>query len=132
MYSFSKSSQEKLSTCHPDLIAVCNIAITVIDFTVIYGFRNNVIQDQLFREGKSQKRGGQSVHNVWPSEGVDVAPYPIDWEDIDRFIALGGVMMGIARCLNIPLRWGGDWDGDWNFKEERFRDFCHLERRKRI
>ena len=36
-------------------------------------------------------------------------------------------MLGTARGLFIPLRWGGDWDMDHNFKDQKFDDLCHFE-----
>ena len=42
------------------------------------------------------------------SKAVDVAPYPIDWNDKERFYYFAGVVMGIAIQMGIPLRWGGD------------------------
>ena len=129
MPMFSQQSEDKVVTCCAELITLAHTAIELIDFKVIYGYRNNIIQDQLYREGKSKARPGQSRHNVWPSDAIDVAPYPIDWDDVERFIALGGVFRGIAKCYDFRLRWGGDWDGDWNFKNEqgKLRDYGHFE-----
>jgi len=125
----SRASKDKISTCCGEIITLTHLAIDLIDFTVICGYRNNIIQDQLYSEGKSRAKAGQSKHNKWPSDAIDVAPYPVDWKDIDRFIALGGVLRGIAKCYNFRLRWGGDWDGDWNFKNEvgKLRDYGHFE-----
>ena len=39
----------------------------------------------------------------------------------------GGLVTGLAKQKGIPLRWGGDWDGDNNFKDNRFDDLVHFE-----
>ena len=39
-----------------------------------------------------------------------------------------GFVKGIAKGMyNIDLRWGGDWDNDWEVKDNRFDDFPHFE-----
>lgn len=97
------------------------------DCTIIEGHRSPERQEELFRQGKSQLRAGQSKHNANPSLAVDVAPYPIDWTDEKRFFLFAGYVMGIADTLAIPIRWGGDWDGDWNWKNQGFDDLPHFE-----
>ena len=127
MYSFSKKSQVKLKTCHPDLQRLFNEVIKQRDCTVIQGWRSNEEQEEYYRTGKSKLRAGQSKHNKNPSLAIDVAPYPIDWNNYRRFYHFGGYVKGIADSLNIPIRWGGDWDGDNNFKDQKFHDLPHFE-----
>lgn len=77
--------------------------------------------------GFSKVRFPNSRHNVNPSLAVDVAPWPIDWMDTERFIYFGGYVKGIAAQLGIPIRWGGDWDGDFELKDNLFNDYGHFE-----
>ena len=42
-------------------------------------------------------------------EAVDIAPYPIDWNDTKRFDKLAEHIKKKAKQLNIPITWGGDW-----------------------
>ena len=35
--------------------------------------------------------------------------------------------MGIANRLEIPIRWGGDWDMDTYVKDQKFKDLPHFE-----
>jgi peptidoglycan L-alanyl-D-glutamate endopeptidase CwlK len=58
---------------------------------------------------------------------VDVAPYPIDWNDPARFARLFGYIERIANELQIPIRWGGDWNRNWRTKDERLIDLPHIE-----
>ena len=61
-----------------------------------------------------------------PSLAVDVAPYPIDWLDRDRFVFFAGFVLGMATQMGITLRLGIDWNGDHHFNE-RFFDGPHFE-----
>jgi peptidoglycan L-alanyl-D-glutamate endopeptidase CwlK len=106
MPSFGTKSQTILATCHPDLQEVCNAVIPHYDFSVIEGHRSNSRQDELFRQGKSKLQGGESKHNHSPSLAVDIVPYPIDWEDTERFYLLAGFIFQAAKELGIELRGG--------------------------
>ena len=127
MPGFGTDSKSRLDTCHPDLQQVCELAIVNYDFTVLEGFRSNARQDDLFRQGKSKLRGGEGKHNSNPSIAVDLAPYPIDWDNAKRFYLLAGFMFQAASQLGIKLRWGGDWDGDWVHTDQSFHDLPHFE-----
>ena len=126
MPTFGQRSLTNLHTAHPDLQKVCNEAIKLYDFSVICGHRDKAKQDKAVRNGKSKTPFPKSKHNSLPSLAVDLAPYPIDWNDTSRFYFLAGVMMGCAEKVGVKLRWGGDWNGDGDFKE-RFRDLPHFE-----
>lgn len=81
----------------------------------------------MFELGRSKLKWPKGKHNKRPAEATDAAPYPIDWEDRERFIMFGGYVLGIAFELNIGLRWGGDWDRDTQVKDNRFDDLVHFE-----
>ena len=57
---------------------------------------------------------------------MDVYPYPVDFKDRDRFHYFGGYVKGIAKSQGVKIRWGGDWDGDFETKDNIFDDLCHL------
>lgn len=101
--------------------------IKYVDCTVIQGHRGQVSQDEAYRTGKSKLRYPQSKHNSLPSKAVDVAPFPIDWANRERFAYFAGVVKGIALAKGIALRWGGDWNRDGNTKDETFSDMPHFE-----
>lgn len=97
------------------------------DCTIIEGHRSKEKQNQLYKEKKSQLRFPKSQHNKYPSLAVDAAPYPINWEDRERFTYFAGFVKGIATSLNIDIRWGGDWNKDNNLSDNRFDDLPHFE-----
>ncbi len=106
-----------------------NEAIKFIDFTIIYGIRNEADQTAAFeaRPQRSKVPWPNSTHNTDPSEGIDVAPFPIAWDDRERFTLLAGVILMCAFMMGITLRWGGDWDRDTEVKDNRFDDLGHFE-----
>lgn len=129
MPKFGSRSKKNLSEAHPLLQEVFNEVIKHYDCSVIEGHRPQAEQDKAFHAGKSKLKFPQSKHNKTPSLAVDVVPFPIDWNDKDRFYYFGGLVMGIAAAMGIDLRWGGDWDGDNEFKDQSFHDLPHFELR---
>lgn len=127
MPSFSDKSRERLDTCHPDLQAICELVIEHYDFSVLEGHRSGERQNELFRQGKSKLKAGQSKHNSLPSKAVDLAPYPIDWNDTRRFYFMAGLIKQAAHDIGIKVRLGADWDGDGLFSDQSFHDLPHVE-----
>lgn len=127
MPSFSQRSLDNIAELHPDLQRVCHEAIKDYDFVVICGYRNQADQEAAFRSGNSKARFGQSPHNYRPSAAFDAAPYPIDWNATGKFMEMARVINAAAKRLDVPLRWGGDWNRNGRTDDERFRDLPHFE-----
>ena len=94
-----------------------------MDVTVIEGLRTKERQEELVASGASKTKYSKHLEG----KAVDLAPYPIDWKDRDRFHYMGGMIRGIAKQLNVNVRWGGDWDGDGETKDNGFDDLVHVE-----
>lgn len=127
MPKFSDKSYRKLLTCHSDLVDLFYTVIQHFDCTVICGHRDEEDQMKAYNSGHSKTPWPNSKHNILPSRAVDVIPYPIDWEDRERMNYFAGVVKGIASCMGINIRWGGDWDRDTEVKDNRFDDLVHFE-----
>ena len=144
MATLGKQSLEKLSTAHPKLQLVLKEAIKSYDFMVLYGTRTVDEQFELYKKGRQQQADGswkkvgstvteldgkikKSKHNYSPSLAVDIAPYPIDWNNIQRFKDMAKIVLQSAKNLNIKIIWGADWDMDGNIEEHKFKDFPHFE-----
>jgi hypothetical protein len=127
MPSFGTSSRERLDTCDDKLQAICEIVIEHYDFTVLEGHRSGERQNELFRQGKSKLKAGQSKHNSLPSKAVDIAPYPIAWDDMNRFFLLAGMMFQAAHDMGVKIRWGMDWNQNWIHTDQSFFDAPHFE-----
>lgn len=109
MPQFSPDSLQKLSTVDERLQQICNEVIKKYDFRVIIGHRNQEDQGEAVRSGKSKTPWPTSKHNSKPSMAVDLAPCPIDWEDIDRFHELNAYMQVEAANLGYKIIWGGSF-----------------------
>ena len=127
MPKFGKNSRNRLATCDERLQKVFNEVIKRIDCSVLEGHRSAERQDKLFKEGKTKVKYPKGRHNSNPSRAVDCTPYPIDWKDRERQTLFAGYVLGIAAGMGINLRWGGDWDQDFQVADNRFDDFPHFE-----
>ncbi|MDC1524000.1 M15 family metallopeptidase [Planktomarina temperata] len=116
-YKLGTRSLQNLSGVHPDLVAVVKLAITITeqDFTVIEGIRNINRQRELFKAGKSTTMNSRHI----TGHAVDMVPWPVDWNDLERFEVMSEAMKQAAEELDIPIVWGGDW--------KSFYDAPHFE-----
>ena len=124
---FGKSSKKRLSTCNSKLQEIFNEVIKHVDCSVLEGYREKDRQNKLFKEGKTKVKYPDGRHNRQPSSAVDVTPYPVDWKDRERQTLFAGFVIGVASQMGINLRWGGDWDQDFQVVDNRFDDFPHFE-----
>ena len=116
-YNLGKRSLQSLSGVHPDMVAVVKLAITITeqDFTVIEGIRNINRQRELYKAGKSTTMNSRHI----TGHAVDMVPWPVDWNDLERFEVMSEAMKTAAEELEIPIVWGGDW--------KSFYDAPHFE-----
>lgn len=121
----SERSQQILATCHPDLQRLIQEVALQFPLVVLQGERTPEEQARLVTKGYS--RTLDSKHLGRPARAVDIAPDPVDWNDLPRFYFLAGYVRGIAAKLEIPCRFGADWDGDTNVAEEKLKDPGHIE-----
>lgn len=117
MPTFGAASSAALLKCHPKLQLVAHEAIKEIDFRVLDATRGRADQERAFAGGKSKARFGQSAHNYVPAIAFDLFPAPYDWNNRQSFINLSKVILRISKEKGVPLRWGGDWNGDGNLSD---------------
>ena len=127
MARFGRRSKERLVTCEKDLQMLFNEVIKYVDCSVLEGHRNGERQNKLYEEGKTKVRYPNGRHNSSPSRAVDVTPYPVNWKDRERQTLFAGFVLGIANQMGINIRWGGDWDQDFEVQDNKFDDFPHFE-----
>lgn len=126
MYKFSTKSLSKINhpKFHPKLKLLLLEAIKTspIDFTVIETVRTLDKQREYVAKGTSKTMKSRHLPSTNKSglcEAVDIAPYPIDWNNIKRFIQLSEHIKVTAKKLNIPITYGGDW--------KTLKDYPHYE-----
>jgi peptidoglycan L-alanyl-D-glutamate endopeptidase CwlK len=151
MATYGVKSQALLNTTVLDLQVLFQEVVKEFDNTIIYGNRSQADQFLLWQIGRTLINGvwvvtdsskvvtykdgwnKMSMHNFSPSQAVDAVPYPVNWKDKDRILYFAGYVMGIATRLfeegkiTHKIRWGGDWDGDFQTMDETFSDLCHFE-----
>ena len=123
MPRFGKRSKQRLKGVDTKLVNVLNELVKIMDVTIIEGLRSQERQNELVAKGASKTKYSKHIQG----KAVDVAPYPIDWKDRDRFHYMGGMVRGIGQQLGGNIRWGGDWDSDGETKDNSFDDLVHVE-----
>lgn len=130
---FSQRSLDRLATCDPRLQIIMKEAIkrSPVDFGIAEGHRSDEDQMRYFREGKSKCDGvtTKSKHQSNPSKAVDI----FGWVDgkmnyeVHVMCFLAGIIICIAKELEIDVRWGGNFDMDSDILEQNFNDLPHYE-----
>lgn len=152
MNEYSIKSVNNLDTCDGQLIEWCKIILPGYDHSVDEGNRGESEQNEHFRMGRSQLEWPDSKHNIFPSHAVHLKPYPMNWDlilamdailrsgqilsrqilqrafrEYAKFYHFAGYAKRIAKELDLSVRWGGDWDSDNDFNDQRFHDLLHWE-----
>ena len=118
-YKFGKRSKKNMEGLQPELVEVLETALNfgVMDFSVIGGARTIEEQAELYALGRT--RPGKVVTWTLNSRHIggfafDVAPYPLDWNDYNKFSELAGVIKSAAAVCAVELEWGVDlWGKDY-------------------
>ncbi len=126
MYRFSTASFKRLnnSAVHPDIkkLMIEAIKTSPVDFSVIETARTVEQQKINIKKGVSKTLKSRHIPSSNKSglcEAVDVAPYPINWKNISRFVELSKHIKNTAKNMGIKIQWGGDW--------KTFKDYPHYE-----
>lgn len=146
-YEFSNTSQERLNTCHKDLISVLNLALKLsdIDFGVAQGERPVDEQREYFEAGKSKlnpdnpehlKRAKHVVSEYREkAEAVDIYAWVNGANyEIHNMAYLAGVILTASKILrqmgviSHDIRWGGNWNENGEIiTDQDFDDLVHFE-----
>ena len=116
-----------LATCLEYLQDLFNEVIKHVDCSVICGHRNKQEHNESFEKKRTTVKYPNGRHNAKPSMAADVVPYPIDWDDRERFHLFAGFVLGIAQSMEINIRWGGDWNKNFEVDDNNFDDLPHFE-----
>lgn len=131
-FNLGKTSLARLQGVDETLVNVVKRAIEIseVDFTVLEGVRTLERQRELYAQGRTAP--GKIVTWTMKSrhiegKAVDLVPYPLDWNDLEKFNKIKDAMFQAAKELDVNLRWGADWDGDGNYREKGEYDSPHFE-----
>lgn len=131
-FKLGKTSLARLQGVDETLVNVVKRAIEIseVDFTVMEGVRTLERQRELYAQGRTAP--GKIVTWTMKSrhiegKAVDLVPYPLDWNDLEKFNKIKDAMFQAARELDVNLRWGADWDGDGKYREKGEYDSPHFE-----
>jgi len=134
MPRFGTRSERFLEELHPKLVRLMREAIVHVDFSIREGHRPQRLQDRYFSENKTHVKWPMSKHNSVPSRAVHLLPYPwpadidLDSRDArDRLHLFAGYVLAIALTNGVSLTWGGDWNHDWQTRDNNFDDLMHFE-----
>jgi len=124
MYTFGNSSLSLMEGVHPLLRECAELALSygILDLTVPPYGGLRTIKDQRKLVAKGASKTLTSLHLVQSSgfgHALDLAPYPIDWDNEARFNMAGALMFRAAGEIGMPLEWGGMW--------KTFKDFPHFQ-----
>lgn len=128
------ASEMQLGTVDPALAAIIREVAQYFPLKVSEGHRNEERQNEAYRTKKSKLQWPKSKHNRYPSIAVDVLPLKVkdgkvvvDWDDWKLFAMMAGLIIATGKCRGVKIRWGADWDSDFDLDEEKFRDGPHFE-----
>ncbi len=148
---------QRLQGVHPNLVRVVRRAATLAtadnDFFVIEGVRSKEQMWVNWGRGRTVaelRAAGVPTQHARPTErkvtwlrnplgskhaiqtdgfghAVDVAPLPLDWNDLRAFDRVGSLMLRAAQIESVSIRWGADWDRDGRLRERGETDSPHFE-----
>lgn len=142
MYKLSNRSLERLNSVDDKLVKVIKRAIEITrqDFAITEGLRSH--EQCCINYGKGRTAAqctskGVPASYAQPTQSkvtwlndpfkskhatgkaVDLVPYPVDWNDLNKFRAIAEAMKQAAKELGINIQWGGDW--------KTTKDYPHFE-----
>lgn len=142
MYKLSKRSLDRLVGVDEDLVKVVKraIEITQQDFAITEGLRSREqccinygkgrdvaqctakgVPAKYAQPNASKVTWVNNPYNSKHAKGkaVDVVPYPVDWDDLNKFHVIADAMKQSAQELGVNIEWGGDW--------MKTKDYPHFE-----
>lgn len=155
--TLGQRSLSRLDGVHPDLVRVvlkaAALATPEEDFTVLEGLRSR--EQMMINYGKGRTAAQLAAKGIPASyakpgeakvtwlanpfnskhakqadgfgHAVDLAPFPIDWNNLARFDRLAKLVLRAAKIEGVGVRWGGDWDADGKPRERGETDSPHFE-----
>jgi peptidoglycan L-alanyl-D-glutamate endopeptidase CwlK len=144
-FVFGTRSTEELATCDDALVGVMRKALefTNVDFGIVQGARTIEQQRSYFKAGNSKVNPDAYIGNLpalykaakhitgpgMPkSRACDIIVSGGKTYDAPTLCHIAGVVLTCAKNMGIPVRWGGNWDGDSIIiTDQTLNDLVHFE-----
>lgn len=134
-YSFGAASETNLSTCHEDLQKIARFVIRFYDHSIVEGHRTREKHEEYANADPplTKVKYENGKHSKIPSKALHAYPYPGGLENLREMTYLAGMYHMAAlilkdrREVTHDLRWGGDWDMDDDFDDQKWNDLGHFE-----
>lgn len=131
MSAFGTTSRQRLSECDWALQRLMERVVEIRDISIVCGRRGSFDQNEMFKSGASKLQWPHSKHNSIELSAlvtaVDIVPWPEQYTDTPTMLHVAGIVLGVAAEMDIPIRWGGDWDRDGDLNDQTFIDLWHFE-----
>ena len=133
MPKYGTTSRKRLEQCDQRIQDIMNEVIEYYDCKILTGHRTKEEQQAMFDLKRSKVKWPNSKHNSMPSIAIDVAPWPIpkqwgkNWKDRVKLYELKAIIFFIAAKHGVKIRFGGDWDQDKDYTDNKFDDLVHFE-----
>lgn len=128
-----------LDQCDPQLRDLFTHVNEIVPVEILPSTIRTLEQQKEF-VAKGTSKTMNSMHLITPehplSRAVDAAPLGFSWpqegskdfwKDWARLYYFAGIVMMEAKIWRIKVRYGGDWNGNFDLKDENFYDGVHYE-----
>lgn len=131
-----KKSLDKLAMCTPNIVKFTLALHKRIPVRVVDALRNPEIQKKLVSIGASRTMNSRHLPNKdGQSEAVDLYPLvngkvPVNYKSKEYealCYRMGEIAVEVAKELGIKIVWGGDWNGNGIYTDQKFNDLVHFE-----
>lgn len=110
MFKYGVVSLERRKGINDKLIAADNLAMSyqIQDAMILEdgGLRTKERQKILVDKGASKTMNSLHIKGL----ALDKAPYPLDWNDLNRFYIQAQLMRYACIELRLSMTWGAVWD----------------------
>ena len=97
-----------------------------VDIIITEGLRTPEQQKKYFLSGKSKTL--KSKHLI--GNAIDICfsvNGKINWNDMKYWVLASKHFLDYGKSKGVNIRWGGDWSGNGDWKDEKFLDAPHYE-----
>ena len=132
MFKLSRRSYGRMTGVDQRLIYLADevIKVTPVDFGIAWmgGRRKASEQNQLFKDGNSQKDGYEKVSKHQLGQAIDILPFVNGKAVLDEwyYAMILSAFYTKAKEIELNIRFGANWKGEPEWLKG-FKDLPHIE-----